>query len=414
MSERLRLSDVLGNRRVAAALTLGFASGLPFNLAQGTLQAWLASVGLDLKTIGWLTLVGIPYTFKFLWAPFLDRFVPPFFGRRRGWIVLFQAAIAVVIALIGLQAPNDTIYIIALLAVLLSFLSASQDVVIDAYRTDTLRPVERGMGSTAVQLGWRLAALISGAAALVLSQYIGWRDTYLLMAVLMAATLVLTVRAPEPERAVVPPSSLRAAMMEPLRELLLRPGAIAILILVVLYKVGDAAALSLSTAFLIKGVGFTAAEVGAIAKTTMIVSILLGTAIGGLAYARLGLFRSLLIFGILQALTNLLYSWLALVGHDLVVMAVTVGLDNLAGAMGATVFGAFLMALCDARFSAFQFATLSALSAAARSFVGPAAAYLIGQIGWASFFVVTFAAAIPGLLLLVMLRARIMALDSTL
>jgi len=184
--------------------------------------------------------------------------------------------------------------------------------------------------------------------------------------------------------------------------------------LVVLYKVGDAAALSLSTAFLIKGVGFTAAEVGAIAKTTMIVSILLGTAIGGLAYARLGLFRSLLIFGILQALTNLLYSWLALVGHDLVVMAVTVGLDNLAGAMGATVFGAFLMALCDARFSAFQFATLSALSAAARSFVGPAAAYLIGQIGWASFFVVTFAAAIPGLLLLVMLRARIMALDSTL
>ncbi len=414
MAERLKISDVLGNRRVAAALTLGFASGLPFNLAQGTLQAWLASVGLDLKTIGWLTLVGVPYTFKFLWAPFLDRFVPPFFGRRRGWIVLFQAAIAVVVALLGLQAPSDTIYVVALLAVLLSFLSASQDVVIDAYRTDTLRPVERGIGSTAVQLGWRLASLISGAVALVLSQYIGWRNTYLLMAVFMAATLLLTANAPEPERAVVPPSSLRAAVMEPLKNLLARPGAIAILVLVVLYKVGDAAALSLSTAFLIKGVGFTAAEVGAVAKTTMIVSILLGTAIGGLVFARLGLFRSLLIFGILQAVTNLLYSWLALAGHDMAVMVVTVGFDNLAGAMGATVFGAFLMALCDVRFSAFQFAALSALSAAARSFIGPVAAYLIGQVGWTEFFVLTFLAAVPGLLLLIILRSRIVAMDSNL
>ncbi|HUO79874.1 MAG TPA: MFS transporter [Steroidobacteraceae bacterium] len=411
MSARLRLADVLGNGRVAAALTLGFASGLPFNLSQGTLQAWLASLDISLKTIGWLTWVGMPYLFKFLWAPLLDRFVPPFLGRRRGWIVLFQAGIALATGLLGLQAPNEAIYTVAALALLLSFLSASQDVVIDAYRTDTLRAHERGIGSTAVQLGWRLATLVSGAFALVLSKFIGWRDTYLLMAALAGGTMVLTLLAPEPERTVVPPRTLRAALIEPLGEFMARPGAAALLALIVLYKVGDAAALSLSTAFLIKSVHFTAAEVGAVAKTTMIAAILIGTTIGGLAYARLGLYRSLLVFGVLQAATNLLYSWLALAGRDFAVMIVAVGFDNLAGAMGATVFGAFMMALCDVRFSAFQFAALSALSALARSSVGPAAAYLVERIGWPPFFVVTFLCGLPGLVLLWLMRARVSALD---
>lgn len=411
MSARLRIVDLLGNRRVAAALTLGFASGLPFNLSQMTLQAWMASLDMSLKTIGWLTWVGMPYLFKFLWAPLLDRFVPPFLGRRRGWIVLCQAAMALVIAALGLQAPNEAIYAVAALALLLSFLSASQDIVIDAYRTDTLRPPERGMGSTAVQLGWRLATLVSGAFALVLSKYIGWRDTYFLMAVLTAGTVLLTLFAPEPERSVQPPRTLRAALIEPLSELMGRPGAVALLALVVLYKVGDAAALSLSTAFLIKGAGFSVAEVGAVAKTTSIGAILVGTTIGGLVYARLGLLRSLMIFGILQAATNLLYSWLALAGHDIVVMVIAVGFDNLAGAMGATVFGAFMMSLCDARFSAFQFAALSALSAFARSSIGPLAAYMVERIGWPSFFVVTFLCGMPGLALLWVLRARVAALD---
>jgi MFS transporter, PAT family, beta-lactamase induction signal transducer AmpG len=412
MNARLRLADILGNGRVAAALTLGFASGLPFNLSQSTLQAWLASLNVDLRTIGWLTLVGVPYTFKFLWAPLLDRFVPPFLGRRRGWIVLCQAAIALAIAGLGVQAPADAIYTVATLALLLSFLSASQDIVIDAYRTDTLRAVERGVGSTAAQLGWRLATLLSGAFALILQHYIGWRQTYLLMALLMGVTVALTLRAPEPERRVVPPRTLRAAVVEPLGELLARPGALALVALVVLYKLGDAAALSLSTAFLIKGVGFTAVEVGFAAKTTTIAAILLGTVIGGLAYGRLGLYRSLLVFGVLQAATNLLYSWLALAGRDLLVMITAVGFDNLAGAMGATVFGAFLMALCDARFSAFQFAVLSALSALARSFIGPVAAYLVGKIGWPPFFVLTFLSGAPGLVLLWRLRERVTALDA--
>ena len=430
MSARLRLRDVVTNGRVAAALTLGFASGLPFNLSQGTLQAWLATLDVDLKTIGWLTLVGVPYTFKFLWAPLLDRFVPPFLGRRRGWIVLFQAAIAVTTAALGLTAAREAIYALAALALLLAFLSASQDVVIDAYRTDTLRAPERGIGSTATQLGWRIATLISGALALVLSGYVGWRVTYLLMAVLMGATVLLTFLAPEPEKQVLPPRTLRAAVVEPLGELLGRPGAIALLGLVVLYKFGDAFALSLSTAFLIKGVGFTAAQVGAVAKSTSIIATIIGTLLGGLVYVRVGLFRALLGFGVLQAATNLLYSWLALAGRDLEVMVIAVGFDNLAGGMGAAAFGAFLMALCDARFSAFQFALLSALSALARSFLGPVAGALVEgarfsgtlfgvplfsielpALGWARFFVLTFSCALPGLLLLVWLRKRIAALD---
>jgi PAT family beta-lactamase induction signal transducer AmpG len=410
-SRSLRLADVLGNRRVAAALTLGFASGLPFALSQGTLQGWLAETGLNIKTIGWFTLVGVPYNLKFLWAPLLDRFVPPFLGRRRGWIVLLQALVALVIAALGLQAPGDAIYVVAVLSLLLAFLSSSQDVVIDAYRTDTLRPQERGIGSTAVQIGWRVAFYISGALAMVLSGVIGWRATYLAMAAIMGATTLLTLMAPEPDVKVAAPRTLQEAVVEPIREFFGRPGVIAVLLLVILYKLGDAAALSLSTAFLIKGVGFSAAQVGAVAKTTSISATIVGTVLGGLAFARLGLYRSLLLFGILQASTNLLYSLLALKGHDLTVMVIAVGIDNLAGAMAATIFGAFVMALCDPRFSAFQFALLSALAALSRTFVGPVSAVLVAQVGWPVFFVICFATGAPGLLLLWRMRARVEALD---
>lgn len=407
----LRLADVLGNRRVAAALTLGFASGLPFALSQGTLQGWLAELGLNIRTIGWFTLVGLPYNLKFLWAPLLDRFVPPFLGRRRGWIVVLQGLVALVIAALGLQSPSDAIYVVALLALGLSFLSASQDVVIDAYRTDSLRAEERGIGSTAVQIGWRVAFYVSGALAMVLSGVIGWRSTYLAMAGIMAATTVLTWWAPEPDAAVAAPRTLQEAVVEPLREFFSRPGTVALLCLVVLYKLGDAAALSLSTAFLIKGVGFTAAQVGAVAKTTSITATIIGTVLGGLAFARLGLLRSLLIFGVLQAATNLLYSLLALRGHDLGMMVIAVGVDNLAGAMAATIFGAFVMALCDPRYSAFQFALLSALSALSRTFIGPVSAIVVAQVGWPTFFVLTFLTGAPGLWLLWRMREQVHALD---
>ncbi len=415
---RTRIRDLIANPRVAAALTLGFASGLPFNLPDSTLQAWLATLDMDIKTIGWLTLVGAPYAFKFIWAPILDRYALPVLGRRRGWMLLLQLVLAGLIALMGVQAeklgvgvPGDAIYVVAAVGLLIAFASATQDIVIDAYRADTLRPEERGVGSTATQVGYRLATWITGALALVLSDVIGWRNTYLLMAALMGAMVLFTWSAPEPERVAPPPRTLAAAVMDPLREFLGRPGAWSLLVLIVLYKFGDAFALKLVTAFLIKGVGFTALEVGAISKTVVITMTLLGTFAGGLLLARLGLYRSLLLFGIVQALTNLLYSLLAATGKSTILMVVALGFDNFAGGMGAAAFVAFLMGLCDVRFSAFQYALLSALASVARNFLGPPAAYAVDAVGWSTFFVITFFTAIPGLILLVLLRRQVDRLD---
>jgi PAT family beta-lactamase induction signal transducer AmpG len=408
---RVRLRELVANPRVAAALTLGFASGLPFNLPDATLQAWLATLDVDIRTIGWLTLVGAPYAFKFLWAPLLDRYALPLLGRRRGWILLLQLLLAGAIGLLGLQAPTEGIYAVAAIGLFIAFASATQDIVIDAYRTDTLRPAERGVGSTATQVGYRAATWITGALALILSDVIGWRNTYLLMAGIMAACMALTWFAPEPEQVAERPRSLAAAVVDPLREFLGRPGALALALLIVLYKFGDAFALKLVTAFLIKGVGFTALEVGAISKTVVIVLTLAGTFAGGVLLARLGLYRSLLAFGILQAVTNLLYAALAAAGKNTGLMVLALGFDNFAGGMGAAAFVAFLMALCDARFSAFQYALLSALASVARNFLGPPAAFVVEALGWSNFFLVTFATALPGLLVLVALRRQVERLD---
>ncbi|MEZ5564321.1 MAG: MFS transporter [Gammaproteobacteria bacterium] len=415
---RTRFRDLIANPRVAAALTLGFASGLPYNLSDSTLQAWLATLDVDIKTIGWLTLVGTPYAFKFLWAPIVDRYALPFLGRRRGWMLILQLLLAGLIALLGLQGdrlgigtPGDAIYVFAALGLLVAFSSATQDIVIDAYRADTLRPEERGVGSTATQVGYRAATWIAGALALILSDVIGWKNTYLLMAAIMGAMVLFTWAAPEPERVAPPPRTLAAAILDPLREFLGRPGAWALLGLIVLYKFGDAFALKLVTAFLIKGVGFTALEVGAISKSVVIVLTLLGTFVGGVLLARIGLFRSLLFFGILQALTNLLYSLLAATGKSTLLMVIALGFDNFAGGMGAAAFVAFLMGLCDVRYSAFQYALLSALASVARNFLGPPAAYVVDAVGWSNFFVITFFTAIPGLVVLVLLRRQVDKLD---
>jgi PAT family beta-lactamase induction signal transducer AmpG len=419
---KLTFRQISTNGRVAAALALGFASGLPFNLPQGTLQAWLSTTSVSLKTIGWFTLVGIPYALKFLWAPLLDRYSPPFLGRRRGWIVLFQAALAIAIAALALQTPPAALPRILALGFLVVFLSASQDIVIDAYRTDTLRPVERGLGSSATQLGYRAALYVTGAFALLIAAVIGWHATYLLMAGVMAGCIALTLAAPEPERHIVAPRSLAEAVVEPLKELLARPGMRALLLLVVLYKFGDAFALTLWSPFLIRGVGFTIAEVGGVAKVTMIVSTLMGALVGGVLFARLGLYRSLLIFGTLQALSNLLYSLLASVGHDLPTMVLAVGFDQFAGGLGSAAAGALLMAMCDVRFSAFQFALLSSLAAIPRNFLGPVAGALvegaewhgvvIPALGWQRFFVLTTLTGLPAVALVWWLRARIRALDN--
>jgi MFS transporter, PAT family, beta-lactamase induction signal transducer AmpG len=339
----------------------------------------------------------------------MDRFVPPLLGRRRGWILLLQLALAAVIALMGINPPDERLYAVAALALLTAFLSASQDIVIDAYRTDALRAEERGPGSAMTQLGYRVGALLSGAIALMLSDLIGWRNTYFAMAVVMGLTVLFTLRAPEPERQVAPPRTLAEAVIGPLRDFFGRNGAWLLLGLILLYKIGDAFALKLLTTFLITGVGFTAFEVGAYSKTTLLVATLLGVMVGGAALARLSLWKALMIFGILQAVTNLAYAALAGVGKHVGVMVLAVGFDNFVGGMGAVAFLAFVMSLCNARFSAAQYALLSALAMVPRTFLGPPASWLAESIGWQGLFIVTFLTALPGLAMLWWLRARIEA-----
>lgn len=396
--------EIFRSRRVAVVCLLGFSSGLPLALTSGTLQAWMTVSGVDLATIGIFTLVGIPYTWKFLWAPFMDRFVPPFLGRRRGWIAAMQVLLGAGIAIMGSLNPVTMPWALAALALMVAFISASQDVVFDAYRADVLRPAERGIGAAVSVLGYRLAMLVSGALALILSDQIGWQNTYWLMAALMIAAIGATLFGPEPEIEVKPPKTLTEAVIEPLREFFARHGAWGLLLLIVLYKLGDAFAGSLTTAFLIRGVEFTPTEVGAINKGMGLVATLIGVVFGGVLMARLGLFRSLLLFGILQAISNLTFMWLASIGKDYAVMVLAVGFENLAGGMGTAAFVALLMSMCDKRFTASQFALLSALAAVGRVYVGPASGYMVEAIGWTTFFGFTFLIALPGLLLLFAMR----------
>jgi PAT family beta-lactamase induction signal transducer AmpG len=399
--------QVFKSPRVATVLVLGFASGLPLALSSGTLQAWMTVAGVDIKTIGLFSLVGLPYTVKFLWAPVMDRYAPNFLGRRRGWVALTQLLLMGVIAVMGAMDPTRAPLALAAMALLLAFASASQDIVVDAYRTDVLREPERGLGAAVSVLGYRLALLVSGALALILSDHIGWRNTYWLMAALLAIGLVAAFLGPEPDEQVRPPRTLAEAVVGPLREFFSRPEAGVMLLLIVLYKLGDAFAGSLTTAFLIRGAGFTPTDVGAINKGLGLFATIIGALFGGGLMVRLGLYRALLLFGILQAVSNLAFMVLAWAGKSYPLMVVAVAFENIAGGMGTAAFVALLMALCDHRFSATQFALLSALAAIGRVFVGPPSGLLVDAVGWVWFFFCTFLVALPGLLLLWHLRRRV-------
>ena len=407
----VRTLKLLANRRVLTVAFLGFASGLPLALTGGTLQAWMAVEGVDLKTIGIFSLVGLPYALKFFWAPLLDRYALPFLGRRRGWILVTQFVLIGLIILLGLTSPKDTPWLVASIALLLTFTSATQDVVFDAYRTDVLRVKERGLGAAVSVTGYRIAMLVSGALALVLAGPLGWRLTYLLMAGLMMVGVMATLFGPEPEVVSRPPQSLKEAISGPLTEFFERPASWAFLALIILYKIGDAFAGSLTTAFLIRGPGFSIAEVGAINKGLGLLATIFGALYGGVMLARLGLYRSLMIFGILQAVSNLSFMVLAYAGKVYSIMVAAVAFENLAGGMGTAAFVAFLMALCDHRYTATQFALFSALASLGRIFVGPPSGYLSHEVGWVIFFFITFLTALPGLILLYKMRQNVLSLE---
>jgi len=398
------LLQALGDKRMAAVLVLSFASGLPFNLTNFSLQAWLADSGLAIKTIGFLSLVALPYNAKFLWAPFLDRYLPPILGRRRGWIVVFQVCLAICIGAMGFCSPTKGLYVLAGVALTVAFLSASQDIVIDAYRVDTIPPSERALAAAASAFGYRTAAMLAGTVLVVIAGHFGWRLAFLFVAGLMTATLFATVWAPEPQVPGHPPRTLADAVWHPLRELLGEKSMWGFLLLVLLYKVGDALALSLYSTFMLRGVGFSLDELGIAGKLNMTISTMIGVTFGGWMYLRWGTFRSLMIFGIGQALTNLLYMWLALVGKKVWLLVLATSLDTMIGGMGQAAFVAFLMSLCSADFSATQYALLSALATLPRNLSGAAAGALVPIVGWARFFLITCLAALPGLILLLFMR----------
>jgi MFS transporter, PAT family, beta-lactamase induction signal transducer AmpG len=389
-------------------LILGFSSGLPLALTAGTLQAWMTTEGVSTKTIGLFSLIGLPYLLKFFWSPLMDRFVPPFLGRRRGWIILVQCALFIGIVAMTFWPSGASPLILAVIALCVAFCSASQDIVIDAYRTDLLAEEERGAGSAVYVIGYRVAAnLITGGLAFIIAAYMGWRNTYLLMASLVIAGIVGTIFAPEPDEGVKAPRTIREAVWLPFKDLFTHSNAVLFLLAIVLYKVGDAYAMSLTSTFLLRGVGFTLTEVGTMYKFLSFGATIVGAAVGGSLMVRLRLHRSLLFFGFLQMVAILPFVALVWTGRSYAMLASAVIAENFTAAMGTTALFAFLMALCNKRFSATQYAVLSSLASLGRIVIAPTSGFVVEYFGWAWFFLISAVAALPGLVLLYFLRKQI-------
>lgn len=385
-----------------ALLMLGLASGLPLYLTNKTLQAWLTVEGVDLASIGKLSLFSLPYSLKFLWSPLLDRFVPPFLGRRRGWLVITQVGLTLAIAAMSLHKPSQSLKLLAVNVLLIAFLSATQDIAFDAYRADVLEPHEMGAGAAVAVLGYRIALLLTGSLALILADHIPWNHVYLILAALMSMSLFFSIWASEPRLRDRPPASLAEAIRLPLIEFFQRSGQIrGVLILgfIVLYKLGDALVNNMSTPFLLK-TGFTQTDIGAIQGGMGLLATIVGVLAGGAVLSQLGINRSLWVFGGLQAVSNLSYLILAQVGQNYPFMVLAINIENFCAGLGTAAFVAFLMSLCNQRFSATQFALLSSLMAVSRDILVAPAGKFAEILGWTPFFLLTLVAAVPGLLLL--------------
>lgn len=417
---------------VAAMLPLGFSSGLPLALSANTLFLWLRREGVDLESIGLLLLVGTPYTIKFLWSPVIDRLpLPPLsrlMGRRRGWLIAIQALLMAAIAGLGAAGgwgPAPHLGLVAVLALVVAFLSASQDIVIDAFRIESLEERDLGAGAAMYVYGYRLGLLASGAGALYLADTVGWFASYAVMACLVIVGIVTVLIRPEPAFRESPEAAaadrrahaflaarphlrgrvadvlswLYVAVIEPFAEFMSRQGWLAAVLFAVFYKFGDSLAGAMTNPFL-ADVGFTNTEIANVAKIFGLVATLIGFGLGGAMMNRIGIIASLWIAGILQLASNGLFAVLALQGHDLAFLALTIGFENFAGGMGTAIFVAYLSSLCNISFTATQYALLSSLFAFARTWLSAPSGFLAGAVGWVSFFLLTMIAAVPGLLLL--------------
>lgn len=385
------------NKRMLYVFFLGFSSGLPLALVGSTLEAWFATSGRTFTEIGIISMVGIPYTFKFIWAPLIDRYTWPFLGARRGWIIMTQLALLCAIAWMGQFDPIHTPWLLAGMAVIVAFLSASQDIVVDAYKAEILEHDERGFGASLAVAAYRIAMLVSSGGAMILADHIGWSQTYIVMAMLMGVGILTTLFAQEPKHPRSHPATLLEAVIEPLREFLSRPSSVYFLLIIVFYKFGDAFIAKMFTAFLLRGLSFSLTEVGSVLKVVGLATTIIGAITAGVMMARLSLYRALLFFGFCQGFSNLMFLWLSYMGHNFTAMVITVIVENFCSGLGNAAFVALLISLCDLRYTAFQYALFTAISAVPREFLGPVAGHLLDNVGWPTFFMITFLTSLPGL-----------------
>ncbi|MBT4740357.1 MAG: AmpG family muropeptide MFS transporter [Rhodospirillaceae bacterium] len=413
-------SRVYFQRRLIIIFLLGFAAGLPFLLMFGTLTAWLSQAGIDKTSIGLFVLTGTAFTLKFLWAPLVDRLPLPIvtrlFGQRRSWLILAQVICISSLVGIALSDPTVNLATTVLWTVILAFASATQDIVIDAYRIETLNENEQGAGAAVYQLGYRLALIAAGAGALILADAAGWTITYITMAALMAVGLVTTLFSPEPmhppqqddtsaSRIVRYTQWIKESVVAPFVEFFSRPGALAILLFVVFYKYADGIWAAMANPFYLE-LGFTLTEIGVVSKTYGVVMTIIGSILGGVMVLRIGILKSVLFGVISMALTNLLYAALALAGPSVPVLMAVISIENLANGIGGTAFIAYLSSLCNLAYTATQYALLSSFMNVARTFLAAGGGWLADQVDWFTFFILTTVAGIPGILLLLYLMKR--------
>jgi len=403
--------------RLLAVLFMGFSSGLPLPLSFATLSFWLAESGISRTEIGLFVLLGFAYNYKFLWSPLIDRLPIPWLtgllGRRRGWAIAIQLSLLLAILALGQTEPQHDLAATVVLAVVVSFLSASQDIVIDAYRIELLTPEEQGAGAAATQWGYRFGLLAAGAGALYTAQFGGWHVAYAVMAALMLVGIATVLLTPEPETSRAVASEPRpdlarwfnTAVVQPFADFMMRPGWAVILLFVVLYKFGDALTGVMANPFYV-AMGFTKIEVANISKLVGFVATLAGVALGGMAADRWGLYRSLLVCGMLTMLANSLYIVQAWVGHDAWMLTATIFTDNLAAGMSSAAFVAYLSNLCNVAFTATQYALFSSLAALPTRLLSAPAGWLSDHVTWPAFFFVTTLAALPGLTMVLWLMRR--------
>ncbi len=381
-------------------LLLGYAAGLPLLLIGSTLQAWMTDSGVDLGTIGMVSLIGLPYTIKFVWSPFLDRFKLPFLSRRKGWMVLFQALIVGTIFLLSMVNPKEHLLMVGIISMAIAFFSASQDIALDAYRREILPDEELGFGTSIYVTGYRLGMLVAGAGALIIADHVSWDRVYQIMAICMAPSILFTIIAPKERTDIEAPKNMRDAVVGPLKEFFTRPGAIVIILFILLFKVGDLMAANLTTPFILQA-GYSKTDIGTVAKGVGMLATIFGGLLGGALMLRIPMKPSLVIFGLLQAASTLGFALLTSLPVAWGSLALIIGFENFTAGMGMAAYGAFMASLTDKRFTATQYALLSSVMGITRVILPAPTGYLADVVGWEMFFGICTLAALPGMLLLI-------------